>query len=95
MEHVFHQSFERFDSLMKNNTISKVLSARLFQLLGAETRICLKSGRKYAFGEAKTQLLYKSCILDEGINAQDNYGPLEVHKQKFQCAFEWYSLGFA
>ena len=69
MEHVFHQSFERFDSLMKINTISKVLSARLFQLLGAETRICLKSGRKYAFGEAKTQLLYKSCILDEGINA--------------------------
>ena len=69
MEHVFHQSFERFDSLMKNNTISKVLSPRLFQLLGVETRVCLKAGRKYVFGEAETQLLYKSCVLDEGINA--------------------------
>ena len=54
MEHVFHQSFERFDSLMKNNTISKVLSARLFQFLGAETRVCLKAERKYVFGEAET-----------------------------------------
>ena len=54
-------------------------SARLFQLLGPETRVCLKAGQKYAFGEVETQLLYKSCVLDEGINAQDSYGPLEVH----------------
>ena len=67
----------------------------MFKLLGAETRVCLKSGRKYAFGEAETQLLYKSCVLDEGINAQDSYGPLKVHKQKVECAFEWYPLGFA
>ena len=60
----------------------------MFQLLEAETRICLKAGRKYAFGEAEMQLLYKSCVLDEGINAQNNYGPLEVHKQKVECAFE-------
>ena len=65
-------------------------SARLFQLLGAETRVCLKTGWKYAFGEAETQLLYKSCVLDEGINTQDSYGPLEVYKQKVECAFEWY-----
>ena len=62
-----------------------ILSARLFQLLGAETRVCLKAGWKYAFGE----------VLDEGINAQDSYGPLEVHKQKVECAFEWYPLGSA
>ena len=67
----------------------------MFQLLGAETRVCLKVRRKYAFGEAETQLLYKSCILDEGINAQDSYGPLEVHKEKVKCAFEWYPLGSA
>ena len=67
----------------------------MFQLLGAETHVCLKAERKYAFGEAETQLLYKSCILDEGINAQDSYGPLEVHKQKVESAFEWYLLGFA
>ena len=67
----------------------------MFQLLGAETRVCLKVGRKYAFGEAETQLLYKSYFLDEGINAQDSYGPLEVHKQKVECAFEWYPLGSA
>ena len=47
-------------------------SAHLFQLLGVETCVCLKAGWKYAFGEAETQLLYKSCILDEGINAQDS-----------------------
>ena len=58
-------------------------------------RVCLKAGRKYAFGEAKTQLVYKICVLDEGINVQDSYGPLEVHKQKVECAFEWYSLGLA
>ena len=68
-------------------------NARLFQLLGAETRVCLKTGRKYAFGEAETQLLYKSCVLDEDINTQDSYGPLEVHKQKVERAFEWYPLG--
>ena len=67
-------------------------SARLFQFLGAETRVCLKAGRKYAFGEAETQLLYKSCVLDKGINAQDNYGPLEAHKQKIECVFEWCPL---
>ena len=67
----------------------------MFQLLGVETCVCLKAGWKYAFGEAETQLLYKSCILDEGINAQDSYGPLEVHKQKVECAFEWYPLGSA
>ena len=54
----------------------------MFQLLGAETRVCLKAGQKLPFGEAETQLLYKSYILDEGINTQDNYGPLEAHKQK-------------
>ena len=70
-------------------------SAHLFQLLGVETCVCLKAGWKYAFGEAETQLLYKSCVLDEGINAQDSYGPLEVHKQKVACAFEWYPLGSA
>ena len=69
------------------------LSARLFQLLGVETRVCLKARQKLPFGEAETQLLYKSCVLDEGINAQDNYGPLEVHKQKFECTFECYPLG--
>ena len=58
-------------------------------------RDCLKAGRKYAFSEAEMQLSYKSCILDEGINAQDNYGPLEVHKQKVECVFEWYPLGSA
>ena len=68
------------------------LSACLFQLLGAETRVCLKVGRKYAFGEAETKLLYKSCVLGEGINTQDSYGPLEVHKQMVECAFEWYLL---
>ena len=47
------------------------------------------------FGEAEAQLLYKSCVLDEGINAQDIYGPLEVHKQKVERAFEWYPLGSA
>ena len=73
--------------------INHILSAYLFQLLGAETRICLKARRKYAFGEAEMQLLYKSCVLDEGINAQDSYGPLEVHKQKVECVFEWYPLG--
>ena len=31
--------------------------------------------------------------MDEGINVQDSYGPLEVHKQKVECAFEWYPLG--
>ena len=67
----------------------------MFQLLEAETRICLKAGRKYAFGEAEMQLLYKSCISDEGINAQDSYGPMEVHKQKVERVFEWYSLGSA
>ena len=67
-------------------------SARLFQFLGAEMRVCLKAGRKYVFGEAETQLLYKSCVLDKGINAQDSYGPLEAHKQKVECAFEWYPL---
>ena len=71
------------------------LSACLFQLLGAETCVCLKVGRKYAFGEAETKLLYKSCVLGEGINTQDSYGPLEVHKQKVECAFEWYPLGSA
>ena len=71
------------------------VSARLFQLLGAETLVCLKARWKYAFGEAETQLLYKSCVLDEGINAQDNYRPLEVHKQKVECTFEWYPLGSA
>ena len=58
------------------------LSAHLFQLLGAETHVCLKAGQKLPFGEAETQLLHKSCILGEGVNAQDNYGPLEVHKKK-------------
>ena len=58
-----------------------VVSARLFQLLGAETLVCLKARQELPFGEAETQLLYKSCVLDEGINVQDNYGPLEVHKQ--------------
>ena len=67
----------------------------MFQLLGAEMRVCLKVGRKYAFGEVETQLLYKSYVLDEGINAQDSYGPLEVHKQKVECVFEWYPLGSA
>ena len=67
----------------------------MFQLLGAETRVCLKARQKLPLSEAKMQLLYKSFILDEGINAQDNYGPLEVHKQKVECAFEWYLLGSA
>ena len=67
----------------------------LFKFLGAEMRVCLKVGRKYAFGEAETQLLYTSYVLNEGINAQDSYGPLEVHKQKVECAFEWSPLGFA
>ena len=67
----------------------------LFKFLGVEMRVCLKVGRKYAFGEAETQLLYTSYVLDEGINAQDSYGPLEVHKQKVECAFEWSPLGFA
>ena len=58
-------------------------------------RVCLKTGQKLPFGEAETQLLYKSCVLDEDINAQDNYGPLEVHKKKVKCAFEWYPLGSA
>ena len=72
------------------------LSAHLFQLLGAETHVCLKAGQKLPFGEAETQLLHKSCILGEGVNAQDNYGPLEVHKKKkVQCVFEWYPLGSA
>ena len=72
-----------------------VFSARLFKLLGAEMLVCLKAGQKLPFSEAETQLLYKSCVLDEGINAQDNYGPLEVHKKKVECAFEWYLLGSA
>ena len=58
-------------------------------------RVCLKAGQKLPFSEVEMQLLYKSCVLDEGINAQDNYGPLEVHKQKVECAFEWYPLGSA
>ena len=79
----------------KNSKVNIGLSAHLFKLLGAKTRVCLKAGRKYVFGEAETQLLYKSCVLDKGINTQDSYGPLEVHKQKVEWAFEWYPLGSA
>ena len=73
--------------------LQSLLSAHLFQLLGVKMRVCLKAGQKLPFGEVEMQLLYKSCVLDEGINTQDNNGPLEVHKQKVKCTFEWYPLG--
>ena len=42
------------------------VSARLFQLLEAETHVLKKTGAGNAFGSAKTQLFEKSCVLGQG-----------------------------
>ena len=42
------------------------LSMRLFALLGAEKAHIIKSWSLIVFGSAKTQLFYKSCVLELG-----------------------------
>ena len=63
------------------------LSAYLFQLLGAETHVLKKAPLESAFGSAQNATFWKKLRFGPRLRTRKTYGALEVHKQKFQCAF--------
>ena len=63
------------------------MCTRLFQLLGAETHVLNKAPFESVFGSAQNANFWKKLCFVPRLRTRKNYGTLEVHKQKVQCAF--------